>query len=85
MEGEFVGVFGTGSVDNYADTRSTKRATSSAISRNNPDSHSHVFYSEVQDGHHDSTLFPPRGPVVVSPKQSDLTNEQKVNRGKVHS
>jgi len=58
-----------------ADTYSTKRSGSSAISSDNPASDSNVSLSELQDGQHDSTQSPQPGPAVASHHQSDLTND----------
>ncbi|RDL30225.1 uncharacterized protein BP5553_10503 [Venustampulla echinocandica] len=58
VEDEGIDVIAKGDDDGDADTRSTKRSRSSAISCNNSASDSNVSVSELQDGQHDSAQFP---------------------------
>jgi hypothetical protein len=67
VEDEGIDVFAKGDDDDDADTRSTKRSRTSAISCNNPASDSNVSVSELQDGQHDSAQSPQPGPAVASP------------------
>jgi hypothetical protein len=75
VEDEGIDVFAKGDDDDDADTRSTKRSRSSAISCNNPPSDSNVSDSELQDGKRDSAQSPQPGPSVACLQQSDLTND----------
>jgi len=52
--------------DDDADTRSTKRSRSSAVSRNNPAFNSNVSVAKRQDGQHDSAQSQQLGPAKAS-------------------
>jgi len=71
-EGEGIDVFADDEDD--ADTCTTRRSGSSAVSSDNPASDSNVSLSELRGGEHDSTQPPQPGPAAVSLQQSDLTN-----------
>jgi hypothetical protein len=75
VEDEDIDVFAKGDDDNNAGTRSTKRSKSSAISCNDPVFDSDVSVSELQDSQHDFAQPSRPGLAVVSPQQSDLTND----------
>ncbi|KAH6672626.1 hypothetical protein B0J14DRAFT_78188 [Halenospora varia] len=72
-EDEGIDVFADDEDD--ADTCSTRRSGSSAVSSDNPASDSNVSLSELQGSQLDSTQPPQPGPVAASHHRSDLTND----------